>query len=121
MGLEVPKSANSNSPAQRPLPDVDPQWLLMAAAHMQSIGKFDPFTGSAYAAESKFSDAEMSKNLEDRRGDDPYLTHKEELERLAKSVDSTVKSASNTPTDLSLEERSMTATARGSARTTTPR
>ncbi len=67
MGLEIPKSANSNQPSQRPLPDVDPQWLLMAAAHMQSIGKFDPFTGSAYEAESKFSDAEMSKNLEDRR------------------------------------------------------
>ncbi len=42
MGLEVPKSANSNQPAQRPLPDVDPQWLLMAAAHMQSIGRFNP-------------------------------------------------------------------------------
>ena len=38
MPLEVPRSANSNQP--RPLPDVDPQWLLMAAAHMQSIGKF---------------------------------------------------------------------------------
>jgi hypothetical protein len=56
--MQVPQSANDDTPPQRPLPPVDPKFLLMAAAGMQQ---------RAYEADATFSNAEMSKNLEDRR------------------------------------------------------
>ncbi len=121
MGLEIPKSANSNQPGQRPLPDVDPQWLLMAAAHMQSIGKFDPFTGSAYNAESKFSDAELSKNTENRQNWGEKEKLDAEMDIMFASQKRDQMKQGTTTSDTGLEDRSMTATVRGSTRTTTPR
>ena len=42
MAFEVPKSANSNGPPQPQMPQIDPRYLWMAAAHMESMGRLGP-------------------------------------------------------------------------------
>lgn len=104
--MEVPASANSNKP--QPLPAVDPKYLLMAAAHMQDLGKI-----SAYEPDAKFSDEELSKNLEDRRGET-------DMDRLARSIETTLaqrKAQTTTEGDVGYD----TATPRSGMTGRTPR
>jgi hypothetical protein len=90
---------------------------MMAAAGMRDAGNFP----SAYDSGAKFSDAEMSKNLDDRRGQD-------DMGQLASSIEATLKgqkARSDTPGDVAYDtmtkRRQGAATPRHSERSATPR